>query len=55
MHAHGAKAHNLYPGDNAGKDNIAAALKRGALAPQAWELVRANMRRAAAARPAAPW
>ena len=46
VHAHGAKAHNLYPGDNAGKDNIAAALKRGALAPQAWELVRANMRRA---------
>lgn len=46
VHAHGAKAHNLYPGDNAKKANIAAALQRGALAPQAWELVRANMRRA---------
>jgi len=46
VHAHGAKAHNLYPGDNPQKDNIAAALTRGALAPEAWELVRINMRRA---------
>jgi phosphoketolase len=46
VHAHGAKAHNLYPGDNAAKDNIAAALQRGALAPEAWELVRINMQRA---------
>ncbi|MGD2116802.1 MAG: phosphoketolase [Chromatiales bacterium] len=46
VHAHGAKSHNLYPGDHAGKDNIAAALQRGALAPQAWELVRSNMSRA---------
>ena len=46
VHAHGAKAHNLYPGDNPQKDNIAAALSRGALAPEAWELVRTNMSRA---------
>ncbi|MCG6967720.1 MAG: phosphoketolase [Chromatiaceae bacterium] len=46
VHAHGAKSHNLYPGDNANKDNIAAALTRGALAPEAWDLVRTNMRRA---------
>ncbi len=46
VHAHGAKAHNLYPGDNPQKDNIAAALARGALAPEAWDLVRTNMNRA---------
>ncbi|MCG6896901.1 MAG: phosphoketolase [Thiocapsa sp.] len=46
VHAQGAKSHNLYPGDNATKPNIAAALERGALAPEAWALVRANMRRA---------
>jgi phosphoketolase len=46
VHAHGAKSHNLYPGDNPQKDNIAAALERRALAPEAWGLVRANMRRA---------
>jgi phosphoketolase len=46
VHAHGAKSHNLYPGDNPQKDNIAAALERRALGPQAWELVRTNMRRA---------
>jgi phosphoketolase len=46
VHAHGAKAHNLYPGDHPEKANIAAALRRGALSPQAWELVRTNMRRA---------
>jgi len=46
VHAHGAKAHNLYPGDNPQKDNIAAALTRGALAPEVWELVRSNMSRA---------
>jgi phosphoketolase len=45
-HAHGAKAHNLYPGDNPRKENIAAALARGALAPEAWDLVRTNMSRA---------
>ena len=46
VHAHGAKAHNLYPGDHPQKDNIAAALARGALAPEAWDLVRTNMKRA---------
>lgn len=46
VHAKGAKSHNLYPGDTPQKDNIAAALQRGALAPQAWELVRTNMQRA---------
>ena len=46
VHAHGAKAHNLYPGDNPHRDNIAAALVRGALAPEAWDLVRTNMQRA---------
>ncbi|NCA70762.1 MAG: phosphoketolase [Sphingobacteriia bacterium] len=46
VHAQGAKSHNLYPGDNATKPAIAAALQRGALAPEVWALVRANMRRA---------
>ncbi len=46
VHANGAKSHNLYPGDNATKPNIAAALERGALAPEAWDLVRTNMSRA---------
>jgi len=46
VHAHGAKSHNLYPGDNPEKDSIAAALQRGALSPEAWGLVRTNMSRA---------
>ena len=46
VHAHGAKSHNLYPGDNPEKENIAVALQRGALAPAAWSLVRTNMSRA---------
>ncbi len=46
VHANGAKSHNLYPGDNPQKENIAEALQRGALAPEAWELVRTNMQRA---------
>jgi phosphoketolase len=46
VHASGAKSHNLYPGDTATKPNIAAALERGALAPEAWALVRTNMQRA---------
>ena len=46
VHAHGAKSHNLYPGDRPEKENIAAALARGALAPEAWALVRTNMQRA---------
>ena len=46
VHATGAKSHNLYPGDNPAKPNIAAALERGALAPEAWALVRTLMSRA---------
>jgi phosphoketolase len=46
VHAAGAKSHNLYPGDHPDKDNIAAALRRGALSPAGWGLVRANMSRA---------
>jgi phosphoketolase len=46
VHAEGAKSHNLYPGDDPAKDNIAAALQRRALAPEAWALVRTNMQRA---------
>ncbi len=46
VHAQGAKSHNLYPGDTPAKANIAAALRRGALSPEAWVLVRTNMRRA---------
>lgn len=46
VHAVGAKSHNLYPGDHAGKPNIAEALQRGALAPEAWALVRTNLERA---------
>jgi phosphoketolase len=46
VHARGAKSHNLYPGDHPEKPAIAEALQRGALAPEAWDLVRANMSRA---------
>jgi phosphoketolase len=46
VHASGAKAHNLYPGDSAEKPSIAAALRRRALTPEAWALVRENFTRA---------
>ncbi|WP_296900376.1 phosphoketolase [Thiohalocapsa sp.] len=46
VHAHGAKSHNLYPGDTAEKPAIAEALQRGALSPQQWALVRQNLSRA---------
>lgn len=46
VHASGARSHNLYPGDNADKPNIAEALKKRALSPAAWELVRNNFKRA---------
>jgi len=46
VHTTGAKSHNLYPGDNPSKPNIAAALERRALAPEAWALVRTLMSRA---------
>ncbi len=46
VHTSGAKSHNLYPGDNPQAPAIAAALERGALAPQAWALVRTLLGRA---------
>jgi phosphoketolase len=46
VHTVGAKAHNLYPGDTVEKPNIAAALERRALAPEAWALVRTLLGRA---------
>lgn len=46
VHAQGAKSHNLYSGDHAQKPNIAEALQRLALAPEAWALVRTNLARA---------
>lgn len=46
VHKRGAKAHNLYPGDNIEKDYIASALQERALTPEAWELVRNNCVRA---------
>jgi phosphoketolase len=46
VHTVGAKAHNLYPGDTVEKPNIAAALERRALAPEAWSLVRTLLGRA---------
>jgi phosphoketolase len=46
VHVHGAKSHNLYPGDTVDKPAIAAALQRLALAPEAWTLVRTLMQRA---------
>ena len=42
VHKDGAQSHNLYPGDNADKDYIMAALKQRALTPEAWQLVRDN-------------
>jgi phosphoketolase len=46
VHAHGAKSHNLYPGDTADRPHIAEALQRGALSPGQWALVRQNLSRA---------
>lgn len=46
VHKHGAKSHNLYPGDNLEKDYIVAALQARAIAPEAWQLVRTNFERA---------
>ena len=46
VHALGAKSHNLYPGDNADKPNIAESLQRRALSPSAWQIVRDNFSRA---------
>ena len=46
VHAHGAKSHNLYPGDNFDRPTIAEGLSRRALTPEAWSLVRENFERA---------
>jgi len=46
VHASGAKAHNLYPGDTADKPNIANGLMQRALSQDAWALVRTNFERA---------
>jgi phosphoketolase len=46
VHAYGAKAHNLYPGDTLDKPQIVEGLKRRALPPRAWALVRENFARA---------
>lgn len=46
VHAYGAKAHNLHPGDTLEKPHIMEGLRRRALPPRAWELVRANFERA---------
>ncbi len=46
VHTVGAKSHNLYPGDSFDRPNIAEGLKKRALAPRAWQLVRDNFERA---------
>jgi len=46
VHAVGAKSHNLYPADTLDKPHMMDALKRRALPPQAWQLVRDNFSRA---------
>jgi len=46
VHKVGAKAHNLYPADTLDAEPIAEGLKRRALPPDAWQLVRDNFTRA---------
>jgi len=46
VHALGAKSHNLYPADTLDAPHIAEGLKRRALNPEAWALVRENFVRA---------
>jgi len=46
VHKHGAKSHNLYPGDSLQADHITSALKKRALSPSQWQLVRDNFSRA---------
>ncbi|MBV8882908.1 MAG: phosphoketolase [Chroococcidiopsidaceae cyanobacterium CP_BM_RX_35] len=46
VHDRGAKSHNLYAKDTLESPQIVEALKSRALAPAAWELVRANCERA---------
>ncbi len=46
VHKHGAKSHNLYPGDSLEAEHIISALQARALPKQAWQLVRDNFTRA---------
>jgi phosphoketolase len=46
VHASGAKSHNLYPGDNFDKPDIANGLQKRALSQHGWQLVRDNFMRA---------
>lgn len=46
VHTVGAKSHNLYPADTLDQPHIIAGLKRRALNPEAWALVRENFQRA---------
>jgi phosphoketolase len=46
VHKVGAKAHNLYPADTLDAEHISEGLKRRALSPDAWQLVRDNFSRA---------
>ena len=42
MHTVGAKSHNLYPADTLDQPHIIEGLKRRALSPAAWQIVRDN-------------
>lgn len=46
VHTLGAKSHNLYPADTLEAPHIVEGLKRRALAPEAWSVVRENFVRA---------
>jgi phosphoketolase len=46
VHTVGAKSHNLYPADSLDKPHMIDGLKRRALNPEAWALVRENFARA---------
>ena len=46
VHASGAKSHNLYAHHTLESEDVVGGLKRRALSPQAWELVRENFRHA---------
>lgn len=46
VHTTGAKSHNLYPADTLDAQHIIDGLKRRALPPHAWQLVRENLSRA---------
>ncbi len=46
VHTVGAKSHNLYPADTLDQPHIIEGLRRRALSPRAWAVVRENFRRA---------